>query len=644
MTFERRILHHGSTPAGTPVILSLQAVKKCWFELNRQGGCGAGELILSNEFFDRDQVEIGDWISFEYANDERWYLGRVEERHSSSPAQVRLRLQGMSIQLNEVFPGGFGEAADGAKPHRFAGNNLFEHDPDRDIETFDSVASATELVQQLIEKYVVPATQISFEPSLMEAPLQEAAMSSLKVRGEESIRSILKELSTRAQGASWGVNEAGQFFFLRRTDQAVAAYREGVNLTDLSETRDREHLFNRILLTGDYIYDRREQSDMIARRSYRWRGNFVEPISRAAHGEKRIRLWLPWIRTQEDSMAFAKEFFRTYSQPVSRFLIEVDSTETLPKPWSGRFAVYDKEGEILTFSYAETVRVIFDHTPRLRMELGPLDPRELWAEPPQDERWELPDQHLSAGGDVSLPPSLSIGDPPPPPPAPPQPPPPPPWSSYSSVMSSDLSSLNSSELHSSLNSSGPVSSWESSEENFGESSNDQDSSNSGNSSGNEGSSVDESSLNSSVQASDSSQADSSAESEESNGSESSFDVSSDESENSAETDYSSNLGSSDASSSEQQTSSNNSSLTTSSGIQASSESPSESGEQAGSEQFSSNLSDPSGVSTTNTNTASTGASASEPSPSSNGSEWSSQNQYSSSVTAWSTDSDFYSGT
>lgn len=460
MTFERRILHHGSTPTGTPVVLSLQAVEKCWFELNRQGGCGAGELILSSEFFDRGQVEIGDWVSFEYALNERWYLGRIEERTAISPSQVRLRLYGMSIQLNEVFPGGFGLAADGAKPHRFAGNQLFSHDPDRDIETFDSVGSTSELVQQLLEKYVVPVTDISHDPLMIETPQQDAVVASLKVRGEESIRSLLKELSTRSQGASWGVDEAGKFFFLRRRHQALAAFREGVNLTSLNEIRDRELFFNRILLTGDYIYDRREQSDMIARRSYRWRGNFVEPVSRAAQGERRIRIWLPWVRTQADSLAFAREFFRTYSQPSSRFFIEADAVEALPKPWAGKFAVYDQAGELLTFSHAETVRVLFDHVPRVRMELGPLDPRELWVEPPQDERWELPDQHFSAGGEVSLPPSLSIGEPPPPPPEPPQPPPP--WTSSSGSPNSDISSLYSSELNSSIDSSGPISSWASS--------------------------------------------------------------------------------------------------------------------------------------------------------------------------------------
>ncbi|QDT33627.1 hypothetical protein [Thalassoglobus polymorphus] len=417
MTFERRILHHGPTPTGTPVVLSMHALKKCWFELNRQGGCGAAELILANEFYDRDQVDIGDWISFEYKASERWYLGRVEERVAESPAQTRFRLEGMSIELNEVFPGGFGEEADGQKPHRYANTDLFQHDPDRDQETYDSIADAVELVKLLMQQYVAPQTHISYHPVQVEHPEQDATVTSLKFRGEESVRSVLKELAVRAQSASWGVDEQGKFFFLRRRDTPLAHFREGVDLTSLTEIRDREHLYNRLLLTGDYIYDQRDHSDEIARRSFRWRGNFVEPNSRAVHGERRLRIWLPWMRTQHDSFSFAKEFFRTYSQPQSRYLIETTNVAQLSKPWEGRYAVFDQAGGLLAYSYAETVRIYFDGTPRMRMELGPIHPRELWAEPPHDERWELPDQMPSAGGDVTLPPSIPVGDPPPPQPS-----------------------------------------------------------------------------------------------------------------------------------------------------------------------------------------------------------------------------------
>ncbi|WP_197441564.1 hypothetical protein [Thalassoglobus neptunius] len=41
MEFERRVLHHGPTPDGTPVLLSWNAIDDCWFHLHRQGGAEA---------------------------------------------------------------------------------------------------------------------------------------------------------------------------------------------------------------------------------------------------------------------------------------------------------------------------------------------------------------------------------------------------------------------------------------------------------------------------------------------------------------------------------------------------------------------------------------------------------------------------
>ena len=412
MAFQRRILHHGPTPTGTPTILSLDAVRNCWFELHRQGGCGSGQLTLASDFDQRAQIELGDWISFEHDMGDRWYLGRMEERLSTSPAEIRYRLEGMTIELNEVFPGGFGEQADGNKPHRYANTDLFTLDPDRGIETFDSADSVTEVITLLLEQYVTPTTNVLHDPSRVESPLQQADISSLKFRGEESVRSLLKELAMRAQSAAWGVDETGTFFFLKPQVNSVATYREGTDLTSMQETRDREYLFNRLLLTGDYVYDRKDQSDVIARRSYRFRGNFIEPISQGQHGDRRIRVWAPWIRTQKDSISFAKEFFRMYSQPTSRFLIETTEQETLLKPWDGRVSLQDQTGSFMTTAFVETVRVQFDHAPTFRMELGPLDPRTLWPEPPHDERWELPEHEQSIGGPVSLPPPLPEADPP----------------------------------------------------------------------------------------------------------------------------------------------------------------------------------------------------------------------------------------
>ena len=399
--YQRRILHHGSDPAGEPTELSLRAVEGCWFELHRQGGCGSGELLLKDRFPERDAVEVGDWISLEYAEGERWYLGRVEERSADSPAGVRLGLGGMGIELNEVFPGGFAEDVDGVPPHRLGRTDLFSNDPDYALETFDFASDAVNVITLLLERYVIPATHIVHEPSLVEGPPTPAATESIKFRGEESVRSIVKQLAMASRGASWGVDAAGEFFFLQRRPDVLAVLREGRDVTSLAESRDREHLFNRVLFTGDYVYDRRGSSDWIARRAYRFRGNYVQLDSRELHGERRIRMWIPWIRTPEDALAFVREFFREYAAPTSRFLVETAGRSELLRPWEGRVRLEGRDRSVLAVGWVETVRVQFDHVPRFRLEIGPEDPRTLWPEPLEDERWEVPEQQR-AGGPVVL--------------------------------------------------------------------------------------------------------------------------------------------------------------------------------------------------------------------------------------------------
>ena len=102
-------------------------------------------------------------------------------------------------------------------------------------------------------------------------------------------------------------------------------------------------------------------------------------------------MWVPWIRTTEDSRNFVREFFWVYAEPTSRYLIETTSQTTLPRPWEGKIRLEARDGSELITTYAETIRVQFDHSARFRMELGPEDPRQLWPEPPHDERFELPE-------------------------------------------------------------------------------------------------------------------------------------------------------------------------------------------------------------------------------------------------------------
>ncbi|HSG70986.1 MAG TPA: hypothetical protein VLA12_11255, partial [Planctomycetaceae bacterium] len=245
------------------------------------------------------------------------------------------------------------------------------------------------------------ATQIAHDPLKIEEPPDSGNLTSFKFRGEESIRSILKDLSLRAKGAAWGVDEQGTFFFLQQKSTIQATWREGTDVSRLEESRDRELLYNRVMLTGGYVYDEPVNSDNTARGFYRWRATYFQPESRALHGERRIRLWIPWIRSATDSRTFVREFFRTYAQPISKFLVEIPNRTTLIKPWEGPVRLLDRNGTELAVSQIATLRVIFDRAPRFRLELGPLDPHTLWPEPPHDERWEI-SRANQEGGTVSV--------------------------------------------------------------------------------------------------------------------------------------------------------------------------------------------------------------------------------------------------
>jgi len=402
MPYTRRILHYSPGPADFVSAISDRAIAGAWFELHRHGGCGAGELKLHDEFSDRNVINIGDWISFEYDTGDRWYLGRVESRQADSPAGTTYRLEGMGIELGEVFPGGFGRnVADGIPPHRYARTDLFPNDPDRASETVDAVSTPQDLMRLLMQQYVVPRSDILLVPAKIETPTQPASITSLKFRGEESVRSVVKEAAVRAQNASWGVDETGTFFFLKPPTTLAATFRVGSDLISLEEMLDRETIFNRVVLTGGYVYDAPVNSDVTARGFYRWRGNYLQPASRDQYGDRRIRIWIPWIRTATDSREFMREFFRVYAQPSTRYLVEVGNQTSLLRPWTGTVRLEDKNGNELVTRPIDTIRVQFDHAPRFRMEIGPADPRIRWPEPPHDERWELPENgNPFFGGDI----------------------------------------------------------------------------------------------------------------------------------------------------------------------------------------------------------------------------------------------------
>ncbi|HUQ72508.1 MAG TPA: hypothetical protein VM165_23475, partial [Planctomycetaceae bacterium] len=316
----------------------------------------------------------------------RWYLGRVVERRTDSPAGVVLRLEGMASQLETIFPGGYGSDADGVAPHRYGCPELFPADPDAVHENIDCVDRPEDLIRRLLEQYVVSGTEIILDDDLIEDATTATELAELKVRGTETAASILRDLALRARNASWGVDEQGRFYLLQRRDSVAAEWREGRDLVSLREIENEHRQFNRVLLTGGYVY---ADCGTPPCGTYRWQGNYLQPLSRSLYGEHRIRLSVPWIRTSTDSQAFVREFFRVYAQPTPQYRIDVDQQSFLVRPWLSSIQVLDRAGNELATGQPEVVRVEFDHAPNFRIDLGPLDPRTLWPVPRDGDVWPI---------------------------------------------------------------------------------------------------------------------------------------------------------------------------------------------------------------------------------------------------------------
>ncbi|ODA30020.1 hypothetical protein [Planctopirus hydrillae] len=387
----RNIFLHAGSPSAAPLLIDQRLVSNCWFEWLRQGGCGPGELEC-NLPLDSPLFAPGDFVSIEDQLGTRWYLGRIEEHLTRWPNRAIIRLEGLAIELGEVFPGGFANnEIDTPDPYRLGlTEGGFSFDPDYGNESFAFASRPEDVVRKLLELEEIAGTQIAFPPEEITHTATPVPLESFKFHGEESLRSIFKDLALRAGNAPWGVDEMGRFFFRAGQEFTTQAIPR-TSIIQLEHSRSLDQIFNRVLLTGAYLYLANGQP-------YRWRGNYTEPTSRALYGERRIRLWVPWIRTAQDARGFLKEFFSQYAFPTGRLLVEsVASSPWLP-PWKARYQLEGFPASTGATWQADKLRIEFNETPVYRLELGPVDPRTLWPEPDHDERWPLaPTSELPSG-------------------------------------------------------------------------------------------------------------------------------------------------------------------------------------------------------------------------------------------------------
>lgn len=385
MAYERQIIQYDSDST-TFIADWTDRAESAWFELLRQGGCGAGEVVLDYKFTERGSIEVGHYVVMAYSTGVRWYMGRVESIDESSPMRTVVNLYGMVAELGEVFPGGRG-GSDIGVPHRYAKTDAFNQDPDWSVQTWDVVSQPNQVVTLLYQQYIDGATHIDLDPGAIEVPDPLTSLQSLVFRSQESALSIIRQLATIANNASWGVDANGDLFFKRMRTNVIDTFQEGVHLEKLTMTTDRSLMCNSLLITGDYVYDPSYFPDY-----YRYQGRWMQTTSVAQHGEIRRNIFLPWCRTDEDAVAFAKQFFRYYAWPSVRHTFTTRPVTGLIKPWDGFIKLWDAEGANYAIQPFDRIRVQFDQFVKFDIWMGFEEMQ--FPEHQQDLRWELPDPEI----------------------------------------------------------------------------------------------------------------------------------------------------------------------------------------------------------------------------------------------------------
>ena len=121
------------------------------FTLRRLGGCGPGELKLKDVWSLRNTVQPGHYIRFEYDTGDPWYIGRVESILSDVPAGQTVSLEGMSAELAELHPGGFGGTGD-APPRVWGKSDYFVNDPNYAYQTFKTVSQPEDVAKDFYDQ------------------------------------------------------------------------------------------------------------------------------------------------------------------------------------------------------------------------------------------------------------------------------------------------------------------------------------------------------------------------------------------------------------------------------------------------------------------------------------------------------------
>lgn len=339
------------------------------FQWNRTGGLGTGTFTL-DAVPDADTPQVGQWIVCRYSATSTWYRGKIDAVEVDSPnGTISLRTTSMWSVITETQVGG--NPWWDKQPQTFGRYDYFYNDPDHATQVYTNLTNLKDVVQKLYDDYIAPwGNGTTIQLDVIDAPTDADSFASMTFRGGESLSQILRSIAEAAGNYSYGIDADNKFFFKPFDDVPQTTYTDSVN-AKMSWTTDRDLMYNRLILTGGYVYGSPTPNGF-----YVWDYHAEDAASVAAYGvSKTLTVKIPWIRNHVDSQNFADSFFAKYAVPTTRYSITTIAQGHTLFPWKGSINVVDNRGTTVNKLVLDTVAVEFDAAPFFKFTTGPEEPK-----------------------------------------------------------------------------------------------------------------------------------------------------------------------------------------------------------------------------------------------------------------------------
>ena len=202
-----------------------EAMDISW-QYNRIGGCGAFNFTLPRRFDDQGDLG-GDYEILIYRRSSvgahtLWYSGFLEDRMPSltEPEKIAVKGYGYSAQLSRII-----------------------------VDATYSSKEISVIVKDILDNYVVPNTDITYDAADIEATTFTADTLTFNTTAQNALKTLAEIAGTR----EWGVDENKKFFFKARSSTVNFYYFAGHKVTSFSNIDSFREIINRIYIEGGEV-------------------------------------------------------------------------------------------------------------------------------------------------------------------------------------------------------------------------------------------------------------------------------------------------------------------------------------------------------------------------------------------------------